>query len=70
MGDGPHARPARMADVDRWVELECPVCGNDCFDGQGHEKTADGWTYRHRCGDCTTIILTPVVIDGEVVGTR
>lgn len=70
MTDGPNDRAASMGDVDRWVELVCPVCEHDCWDGQGYEKTSDGYAYRHRCPDCGAVVLTPVTVDGEVLGTR
>lgn len=59
-----------MEEPDRWIDLECPVCENDCFDGLGHAQNHGKIRYRHHCPDCGTIISTPVKIDGEEIGTR
>jgi len=57
----------RDGEPMEWYDLRCPMCGNDCFDGQGYDGEG---RYIHRCPDCNTTVHTPQKIDGKVVGTK
>lgn len=57
-------------EPDRWIELECPACGNTTFDGQGYHTQGSTRYYKHHCPDCHTLISTPTEIDGETIGTH
>lgn len=49
-----------------WIGLECPVCGQTTFDGQGHDSQG---RYIHRCADCNTQIRTTGTFEGQKIGT-
>lgn len=54
-----------MKDIEKNVELLCPVCGNKMFENlnEGVDDLLDDECYRYKCANCKRIFTKKELLD-------